>query len=248
VNDLSGLEHALGVRFKDRELLRAALVHGSRINETALPEHASNERLEFLGDAVLGLVVAQWLYEREPTANEGRLTRMRSVLVRKETLARIARNLGLGSYLVMGRGEEQAGGRDREANLANACEAIVGAMFLDQDLDTVRETILRLYTPIIADWGTHAEPKDTKSRLQEIVQARWKVQPSYLLLRAEGLPHDQVFTVEVRVDKESLGQGTGRSKRAAEADAARDALRRLESLAAVMPLPALDDVQNGTSI
>ncbi len=176
--DAVGLETALGVRFNNKELLRAALVHGSRINETTLPEHASNERLEFLGDAVLGLVVAQWLYEREPTANEGRLTRLRSVLVRKETLARIARSLDLGRHLVLGKGEEQAGGRDREANLANACEALMGALFLDQPLETVKEVVLRLYDPIIAEVGAHGEPRDSKSRLQEIVQARSKVQPS----------------------------------------------------------------------
>lgn len=246
--DLADLEQALGIQFNDKELLRAALVHGSRINETNLPEHASNERLEFLGDAVLGLVVAQWLYEREPTANEGRLTRLRSVLVRKETLAGIARSLDLGRHLVMGRGEEQAGGRDREANLANACEALIGALFLDQSLEIVRDVVLRLYGPIVAEWGAHAEPKDTKSRLQEIVQARWKVQPTYLLIHAEGLPHDQVFTVEARVDGELLGRGVGRSKRAAEADAARDALRILETLASPAPVLLPEEQRHGNPI
>ena len=204
------------------------MVHASLINETDGSKLDSNKRLEFLGDAVLGLVVSTWLYAREPDADEGLLTRMRSSLVRRSALARAARDMDLGKFLIMGRGEEQAGGRDRDVNLANAVESVIGAVFLDQGANAAESLVRRLLTPLIEEWGPEQEHIDYKSRLQEHVQAEQKVQPKYAIINEEGPDHDRTFDVDVRAGDTLLGQGRGKSKRDAEKDAARNALDQLK--------------------
>ncbi len=225
--DTAALEKRLGVEFAGPALLALALVHSSYVNENPGTAAGHNERLEFLGDAVLDFVVAGKLYRDFPDLSEGQMTRLRSTLVRRETLARVARSIGLGDYLVMGKGEEASGGRDKSANLAGALEAVIAAVYLDRGVTVARKIIVRL---LEAEWpaaiaaGTGG---DAKSRLQELTQARFQLTPGYRLLAETGPDHDKQFTVEVTVNGEVLGSGTGSSKKLAEKEAARAALERL---------------------
>lgn len=217
-----GLEEKLGVSFGDRSLLQQALVHSSYLNEAAEESYRSNERLEFLGDAVLGFIVAGWLHQEYPNAAEGELTRMRSALVRRQTLAEVARALELGSFLYLSKGEEQSGGRKRAVTLANGLEALVGALFLDQGAEATKAVVQRLLSPYLARLST--ESRDPKSRLQELLQARKHTRPTYAVLATSGASHERTFTVEVSVAGQPLARGTGPSKRAAEMEAAAQAL------------------------
>ncbi len=227
-DDLSDLERAIGVRFKNRGLLRQALVHTSYVNENPGLDLGSNERLEFLGDAVLGLVIGKLLYQDFPEVDEGRLTELRAHLVRRDTLARAAARLRLGEYLRLGRGEEAAGGRDRPTNLAHAFEALVGAVYLDQGIDAVERFVHEALGPELATVRERRVPADPKSQLQEYVQSHWQITPTYRTVRIEGPDHARRFTVEVSVGGEVLGAGEGRSKQQAEKAAARVALEALE--------------------
>lgn len=226
--ELSDLQDTLGIIFSDPSLLQQALVHRSYLHENpdfALP---SNERLEFLGDSLLGLVIAEKLYTEFPNLPEGGMTKLRAALVRKETLARLAGSLGLGGYLYMGRGEEYSGGRTKQSILAGAFEALVGAVLVDRGFAACRGLVLRLFE---GEMGRAVEERlaaDYKSRLQEVVQARHHIAPSYRTIKAVGPDHAKEFTVEVEVDGEIVGSGRGRSKRQAESEAARAALERLE--------------------
>ncbi len=225
--DIADLQKKLGIVFIEPGLLRQALVHSSYINENpaAVPGH--NERLEFLGDAVLGLVAAGELYRSFPDFSEGELTRLRAALVRRDTLARVARSVDLGSFLLMGKGEESGGGRGKSTNLAGALEAVVAAVYLDAGLDAAGDMVARLFA---SEWPKLSGPEaviDFKSRLQEIVQSRFQRTPLYRLVSETGPHHDMIFTVEVSVNSEVLGQGSGRSKKLAETEAARAALARL---------------------
>lgn len=226
--DWSALEERLGVRFKDSALLREALTHSSYLNENPGAGIGSNERLEFLGDAALGLVVARQLYSDYPEEDEGRLTELRTHLVRRETLARAAARLGLGEYLLVGRGEEGAGGRRRPTNLARAYEALVGALFLDGGLPRVRRFVKASLADEFRDLRNKAVLADPKSRLQEVAQSRWQTTPSYRLVKAQGPDHARRFTVEAVIQGDVLGVGKGRSKQRAEKEAARQALERLD--------------------
>jgi len=226
--DQSALEERLGVRFKDSALLREALTHSSYLNENPGSGIGSNERLEFLGDAALGLVVARQLYSDYPEEDEGRLTELRTHLVRRETLAQAAARLGLGDYLLLGRGEEGAGGRRRPTNLARAYEALVGALFLDGGLPRVRRFVKASLTDEFRGLRHKAVLADPKSRLQEVAQSRWQTTPSYRLVRAQGPDHARRFTVEAVIQDDVLGVGKGRSKQQAEKEAARQALERLD--------------------
>ncbi len=220
--DLAALQKALGVSFNDLSLLEQALVHGSYANEN--PDiAASNERLEFLGDAILGLIIAEELYQRFPQYSEGELTKIRSSLVRQDALSRMARAISLGNYLYLGKGEEASGGRRKPANLAGAFEAIIAAIFFDQGLTTVKDFVLRSADKELSQ-GVEA---DYKSQLQEIIQARHQQPPTYRLIETAGPDHDRTFTVEVRVGNTILGKGSGKSKKMAETEAARSALARL---------------------
>ena len=219
------LERRLEVEFQDPGLLRRAFVHASVLNEN--PSGAtleSNQRLEFLGDAVLGHVVAVWLYEAMPDAPEGELTRARSALVSRETLASIARSIGLNELLELGRGEEANGGRIRGANLADALEALIGALYLDGGEGRAAPVVRRLLAPHLPEAMRSRRSPDPKTRLQEAVQDRHKRLPSYRTVNEQGLAHAKQFTVEVRVQGQVAGTGSGASKRAAEQAAAAVAL------------------------
>jgi ribonuclease III len=226
--DLAALEKSLGVKFKDRAFLAQALVHSSYLNEH--PETpSSNERMEFLGDAVLGLVIARKLYGDHPGFNEGDLTSARALLVCRDALARVALSLNLGDYLYMGKGEETSGGRQKPANLASTLEAVIAALYLDQGLATAEEAILRLFRDDLEMDFSGDDHVDYKSRLQERVQAAGQHSPSYWLISTTGPDHDREFIVEVRSRSAVLGRGAGKNKKAAETAAARDALRQMDS-------------------
>lgn len=225
--DSSALQSILGINFKNESLLQQALVHRSYLNENPAQHLISNERLEFLGDAVLGFVVADELCSRFPDFSEGELTKLRAALVRGETLSRIALLLQLGDYLYLGRGEEESGGRSRPRNLSCALEAVIGAVFLDRGFDVARDFILKLlggeFDSLVEDKVTD----DYKSRLQQVIQSERKITPVYRTIEEVGPDHAKTFTVEVLAGDAVLGRGSGRSKRAAEMDAAREALQGL---------------------
>lgn len=228
MTELDSLQEILGVPFKDTALLQQALVHRSYLNEANGFSIPSNERLEFLGDAFLGLVVAEKLYTDFPDLQEGGLTKLRSALVRTDTLARVAASLHLGDHLLMGKGEEETGGRHKRRNLACTFEAIVGAVLTDQGLEKAKEFVLRV---LVIEFGSTIEEKlekDPKSKLQEALQASQRPAPTYRPVDSIGPDHEKVFTVEVIAEGVLLGQGMGKSKQRAEQAAAKEALKKLE--------------------
>jgi len=225
--DLKSLQKTLGIKFKDSSLLGKSLVHRSYLNENQGTETDSNERLEYLGDAVLGFVVAEKLYKDFPDYDEGRMTRLRSILVRRETLARIARCINLGEYLFLGKGEDTSGGRNKSANLACALEAVIAAVYLDQGMTKTRKMIIRL---LEEEWRKAIKKPaaiDYKSRLQELIQSREQRIPSYHVTGTSGPDHIKTFSVEVRLGDRVLGAGSGKSKKEAETEAAREALEQI---------------------
>lgn len=222
------LEKELGIKFKNRDLLKQALIHTSYLNENPGIGLGSNERLEFLGDAALGAVVAQHLYSQYPDEDEGRLTELRAHLVRRDTLALAAERLNLGKHLQLGRGEDAAGGRRRPTNLARTYEAVVGAVFLDAGIARVRSFVKRTLSGELKALQKSGMPHDPKSRLQELIQSRWQTTPSYRLVKTEGPDHARRFTVQVLVGGRELGLGEGRSKQTAEKEAAQHALSEIE--------------------
>ena len=225
--DLAALQQTLGVSFSDTSLLEQALVHSSYVNENPGSAPVSNERLEFLGDAVLGLLVAEKLYQDSPQLTEGEMTMLRAALVRQETLAHIARTIGLGDYLYLGKGEEASGGRHKPANLAGALEAVIAAVFIDQGQSVARDIILKLFDIELEKALSQGTGVDYKSELQHFIQAKEQKPPTYHLLEAAGPDHARTFTVEVRVGEKVLARGSGKSKKAAETEAARLALEKL---------------------
>ena len=225
---LDELEQALGVSFTDRSLLELALVHSSYLAEYPGVYPGSNERLEYLGDALVDLVVAHELYSRFPDRPEGLLTQMRAALVSKEPLARIANSLGLGRSLVTGRGEASSGGLERDSNLANAFEAVVGAVFLDQGYDVAKQFVLEAMSAPMEDVFESAEPpKHPKSRLHEEAMARGLAPPDYRVVGETSADPQIEFTVEVVIDGTVAGQGTGWRKADAEREAALQALEAM---------------------
>jgi len=229
VSDTNLLQQSLGVTFKNAGLLQQALIHGSYLNEYPATVSASNERLEFLGDAILGFLVAGKLYRDFPELAEGEMTRIRSFLVRRDTLARIARSLKLGEYLYMGKGEEAGGGRQKPANLAGALEAVIAAVFLDRGLAVARELVLGWLAGEFQEVLAKSRDVDYKSQLQELVQSKYHASPSYRTVQATGPDHDKMFTVEVHIGDRVLGRGSGKSKKVAETEAACHALEQLRS-------------------
>ena len=224
--DLAALQKTLGISFNDPSLLEQALVHTSYVNEN--PGTAtSNERLEFLGDAVLGCIIAEELYQRLPQSSEGEMTELRSSLVRGDALSRMARAISLGNYLYLGKGEEVSGGRRKPANLAGAMESVIAAIFLDQGSSVVRAFILRLVDKELKKALSQGIEPDYKSQLQELIQARHQLTPTYQVIEAMGPDHDRKFTVEVKLGDAVLGIGSGKSKKLAEEEAARSALAQL---------------------
>ena len=223
------LEKRLGVTFNSPQLLKNAFVHSSYVNENPDAASESNERLEFLGDAVLGLVVADELYAAYPDDDEGRLTELRAHLVRRDTLAQAADRMRLGEELLLGRGEDDGGGRSRPTNLSHVYEAVVGAVFLDQGLEPARRFILHSLEDEFDAVRDRGSPLDPKSRLQELCQAQFQSTPQYQLVETAGPDHSRKFTVEAIVNGQQFGMGSGASKQRAEKRAALEALRKLES-------------------
>ena len=222
--DLTVLSGALGTSFKDHSLLQRSVTHSSYLNENPGMVTVSNERLEFLGDAILGFIVAEKLYRDFPNLSEGEMTRRRAALVRRETLAAVAREIRLGDYLYLGKGEAKGGGRQKLTNLACALEAVIGAVFLDRGLKVTREVVWRLLKTEEAKAGRPGIAVDYKSKLQEIVQSKYQEAPAYRLVAAAGPDHARTFTVEVTAGGGVIGSGSGKSKKLAEAAAARTAL------------------------
>ncbi|NMB10849.1 MAG: ribonuclease III [Firmicutes bacterium] len=223
---LQHLQAHLGVAFPSCRLLHQALIHRSFANEQGLIGF-DNERLEFLGDAVLELVISEHTYRCFPTAPEGELARLRSVIVCEHTLAEKARGLNLGDYLLLGHGEDQAGGRDLDSLLSDALEAVIGAMYLELDYETCRTFILTILGDDVQDIWVTRDFVDPKSALQERVQ-RWGLDtPIYDVYGEYGPDHDKTFHVVVSWQGEVLGKGRGKTKKDAEQDAARRALQQL---------------------
>ncbi len=222
---LARLERRLGHRFRERRLLERALTHRSYAHERGNEEHY--ERLEFLGDAVLGLVAVGWLYERFPEIAEGRLSKLKSRLVSRSTLAAAAARLELGDLLRLGVGEERTGGRNKSSLLADAMEAVLGAVFLDRGFEAAR----RVAAPLLeAAHRELADPRagDAKTRLQELAQARGLELPEYTVVEEEGPDHLKRFTVGCRLAGREAGRGVGRTKKIAEQRAAEAALAELD--------------------
>ena len=227
MSDIRSVQGSLKVRFKNPALLEQALIHSSYLNEYPAEVPASNERMEFLGDAVLGFIVAEKLYRSFPDMAEGEMTRVRSALVRRETLAHVAGSLEIGSYLYVGKGEEASGGRQKPANLASALEAVIAAVYLDRGLAVTRKLVLGWLAGEFQAVMAKKKGFDCKSRLQELAQSEYHSSPSYRTLQAAGPDHDKTFTVEVQIGGRVLGKGSGKSKKLAETEAARNALERL---------------------
>lgn len=228
---LTVVADALGVKFKRWDLLRLALVHRSYLNELGLEgEEAvadSNERLEFLGDAVLGMITGEFLYHRFPELPEGQLTAYRTALVRTETLAAWARHFGLDRHVYLGRGELGNDGEVRDRILAGVFEAVLAAIYLDLGLAKTRSFLRRLLREDAETIITAGQETNYKGRLQELIQDRQRITPTYRTLYVSGPAHDRTFDVEVVVGDRQIGVGRGSSKRAAQQEAAREALDRL---------------------
>jgi ribonuclease III len=212
--------------FKNKQLLKQAFIHRSYLNETK-EKLSSNERLEFLGDSILSFVVSQYLYNTFPQFNEGLLTNIRSLVVNTKSLALIAKEYNFGEYLMLSKGEEESHGRTNESLLANSVEALLGALFIDQGIEAVREFILSILSPKIADIVEQKTFKDPKSLLQEYVQSQKQNSPVYKVLKEEGPPHAKTFTIGVFIQDTLLGEGTGKSKQEAEESAAKEALNKI---------------------
>jgi ribonuclease-3 len=227
-DEFETLQAAVGYRFRDRGLLEHAMTHTSRANEDASGGVMDNESLEFLGDAVLGFVVADLLFREFPEHDEGEKSKMKAILVSTATLARVAERLGLGDHLLLGRGEEKTGGRRKQALLADGYEALIAALYLDGGVEEARAFIVRELGSFVEELrrdGVSAQ--DYKSALQELVQGRNRPLPEYRVVGAVGPDHQKRFDVEVLVAGEPLARATGPSKKEAEQEAARLALSRL---------------------
>lgn len=238
MSELTEFQDRLGCRFHDESLLRLALTHPSKAHENnAATRH--NQRLEFLGDAVLGLVLSRELYEKFTEADEGLLTQSRAKLVNRHSLASHGRTVDIGRHLILSRGEENTGGRERASALADAFEALLGAIFLDQGLDTVRAFILREFAGEFSLLTSPAGIENPKGELQELLQARSPRAPEYQLIAARGADHDRDFECAVWHNDLELARGRGKTKKAAEIDAALAALKKLRE---DQPAPTSDKI------
>ena len=225
--DMQCLQDNLGYHFVDRSFLVEALTHKSYSNEQPGKSFPCNERLEFLGDAVLDLVVSRYMFRRFPDAQEGELTRIRAEVVNEKGLSIVARTLQLGGFLRLGRGEERSGGRDKDSLLANVLEALLGAVFCDGGFESACDLAERLFANSIAEAAQRKHGLDHKTHLQEITQARYALVPEYVLVCEDGPEHRRHYTVEVRLADKPLGQGRGTTKKKAEQQAALLAIARL---------------------
>lgn len=223
--DFSTFENLIGYKFNDKGLLKQAFTHRSYINENRSSGLEHNERLEFLGDAVLELVITDFLYEKFKEMNEGELTSLRSALVNADTCAKVAQNLGANGFLLLSKGESKDTGRARQFILANTLEAIIGAIYMDGGYDAAKEFILKHVTPLTEDIVNQGTWIDAKSLFQEKAQEHDGITPTYKTIRETGPDHDKRFVVGVYLGSEMIGQGEGKSKQDAEQEAARVALK-----------------------
>ena len=228
MESLHQLEARLGYRFNDPSLLRGALYHSSYANEHRTMGISSNERLEFLGDAVLGFVSAEHLYRKHPDLPEGELTRIRAALVCEESLHEVAQSLQLGDFLLLGKGEESGGGRRRPSILADAVEAVLAAVYLDGGIDKARELIHRVLLDKEQEQVVESRRRDCKTELQELVQRKPNQELHYALVSESGPDHAKVFAVAVTLNGQTIGLGSGHSKKEAEQSAARSALEQMK--------------------
>ena len=225
-NIFDDLEGRLGYTFRDCSLLEEALTHRSSTNEVS-GVIADNQRLEFFGDSILGFLISHFLFVRFPDAREGELTRMRAALVDEQNLFAVAARLGLGSFLVLGKGEEKSGGREKRSILADACEALIAAVFLDGGIRAARKVVRLLFEASAETLS--GSTRDYKSELQELVQSRSALAPKYELTGVDGPDHEKIYTVSVLLEGVPAGSGRGRSKKEAQQAAAREALAAMKS-------------------
>jgi len=222
--EIEKLEEILQISFKDKDLLEKSLTHRSYINENRGEEAKHNERLEFLGDAVLELLVTEKLFADYPDYPEGILTSIRSATVRTETLADASRKLNYGKYIRMSVGEEETGGRDRNYILANTFEAVLGAIYLDQGYEVCKEFMYRTLFTRIEGIIENEDYIDAKSKLQELIQEKVRITPHYELVSEDGPDHEKIFTMAIMVGDEKVAEGSGKSKQLAEQEAAKAAI------------------------
>lgn len=225
-NGFTQLLRLLDINFKDPKLLQQAFLHRSYLNEVKV-DMQSNERLEFLGDSVLSLVISYYLYIQRGADSEGELTNLRAHIVKTKSLAEAAKRLQLGGYLKLSKGEETSGGRNNPQLLANTYEALLGSIFLDQGLEATKKVVDKTLLPFFEQELKIGPPKDAKSSLQEIVQQKLKESPHYKILKTAGPDHAKQFTVAVYIGGKEMGRGTGNSKQIAEEKAAKHALQQL---------------------
>jgi ribonuclease-3 len=224
---LDELQKKLQISFHDRELLTRAFVHRSHLNETH-NLHLSNERLEFLGDAVLSFLTSHFLYEQYPDFPEGTLTNIRSSLVKTNSLAQVARELHMGDLLLLSHGEESSGGRNNSSLLADCFEALLGAVYLDQGIEKAREFLSRWLFPKTKAIVENKSYVDYKSLLQELVQQQSRISPTYQVVKSEGPDHAKTFWIDAVANGQILGSGSGKSKQDAEQAAAQNALEKMD--------------------
>ncbi|HET7657855.1 MAG TPA: ribonuclease III [Bacillales bacterium] len=220
-------ERKYGIVFQDKNLLKQAFTHSSYVNEHRRRPFEDNERLEFLGDAVLELTVSRYLFLSYPNMTEGDLTKLRAAVVCEPSLVEFANELGFSEFILLGKGEEVTGGRERPALLADVFEAFIGALYLDKGLDEVVKFLRKLVFPKI-DEGAFSHVMDFKSQLQEYVQRKNLGEINYQILKEKGPAHDREFVTEVTVGEQSYGEGSGRSKKEAEQHAAQKAMKKLK--------------------
>ena len=225
---LRTVENALDYRFRNPQLLEEALCHRSYVNEHPQAGMRDNERLEFLGDAVLELITTEYLFNKFPQKPEGDLTSLRSALVKGETLAEVAKELDFGTHLKLSRGEARSGGAEKPYLLANVFEAVLGAIYLDSGYDKAREVVEKFLFPKLEKIIAEGSQIDAKSEFQELAQARLAITPEYRVLSESGPDHDKIFEMGAYVGKDLFGKGKGGSKQDAEQEAARDALKKLK--------------------
>ncbi|MBO9130190.1 ribonuclease III [Bacillus sp. 165] len=216
----------VGVTFKNEKLLIQAFTHSSYVNEHRKKPHEDNERLEFLGDAVLELTVSQYLFQKYPTMSEGELTKLRAAIVCEPSLVQFANELSFGELVLLGKGEEMTGGRERPALLADVFESFIGALYLDQGLEKVWEFLMNVVYPKINN-GAFSHVMDFKSQLQELIQRDGSGNIEYKILQERGPAHNREFVSRVSLNGEALGLGSGKSKKEAEQYAAEEALKKL---------------------
>ncbi len=228
--DITGLENSLGYYFRDKELLLKSLTHKSFHHENPEKAPSYNERLEFLGDSVLGLVVVEYLFKSDKNYSESTMSKIKSYLVKESILSDIAADISLGTYLRLGKGEEETGGRGKKSILADAMEAVFGAIYIDGGYKCVRGIILKLLMDKIDTAISSEQFFDFKTDLQEESQLKFGVLPQYKIIKQEGEEHKKIFTVDVFIKGNKLGSGKGKSKKEAETIAAKEALSKIKNI------------------